>query len=252
MPDSRTKNLIVSTPDKFRRTRPLWSALAEMAEVKQEILGEGEFQDLRDLALRGDFGAYDRIIIDHNLRRMGCEYRQLRRIPKQIIFDFDFCQNYIPEVGCNGKLESVLKAVGAHRLIVSSVFIQTDLRAKGFDAEYSPKAYDSNVVRDLGLPRDIELGFIGRTKTRAYSLRRAMLARLEQNLALKILRTEENDEYNRTLNRIRIFISPDHGYHELMIKNFEAMAAGCVLVTSRLPEEELRYLGFSDLENVVL
>jgi glycosyltransferase involved in cell wall biosynthesis len=246
------KVLIASTPQKFRRTRLLWLALGKLAAVNHEVLGEGAYADLRDLARRCDFTGYDRVIIDHNLRRMGAEYRHLKRIPNPIIFDFDFCQNYIPEVGYNGKLESVLKAIGPHRIIVSSVFIQKDLQSKGFDAEYSPKAYDSNIVRDLGLPRDIELGFIGRTKTRAYSLRRALLARLEQDFGLKILRTEENDEYNQTLNRIQIFISPDHGYHELMIKNFEAMAAGCLLLTSRLPEEELRYLGFRDLENVVL
>ena len=246
------KVLIATTPQKLKRTKPLWSALARLAEVQIEVLGDGPYRDLRDLSKHRDFDACDRIIIDHNLRRMGSEYRHLKRIPRQILFDFDFCQNYIPEVGYNGRLESVLKTIDENRIVVSSVHIKRDLQAKGFDAEFSPKAYDPDFIRDLGGARDVELGFIGRTRTRAYSLRRAMLDRLTAAMDLKILRTAENEDYNRMLNRIQIFICPDHGYHELMIKNYEAMAAGCALVTSRPHPEEVDSLGFVDFENVVL
>ena len=54
------------------------------------------------------------------------------------------------------------------------------------------------------------------------------------------------------LNRIQIFINPDLGYNEIMIKNFEAMAAGCTLVAPEPPPEEVARLEWVDAENVVL
>jgi spore maturation protein CgeB len=39
--------------------------------------------------------------------------------------------------------------------------------------------------------------------------------------------------------------------HEYMAKNFEAMAAGCVLLTLPTSEEEAAILGFVDMETVV-
>ena len=222
------KILLASTPQKLRRTKHLWSEMGRLATVEHHILGTGEYEDLGDLAARADGAAFDRIIVDHNLRRMGGEYRHLSRIPNLVIFDFDFCQNYLPEAKCSGQLEAVLKTLNEHRIIVSSTFIRDDLRAKGFDAEYSSKAYDATLIHDLGLPRDVELGFIGRTQHRAYTRRKKLLERLQQDFELQVLRTEENDEYNHALNRIKIFVVPDLGYHELMIKNFEALAAGCL------------------------
>jgi hypothetical protein len=192
------------------------------------------------------------VIVDHNLRRMGAEYKQLRRIPGLVLFDFDFYINYLPGSECRGKLESVLKTLREHRIIVSGSFIKDDLCAKGFDAAFSPKGYDAFFVEDTGQVRDIELGFIGRSKHWIYELRRAMLKRLCADLGLQVLRTEENAEYNQALNRIRIFISPDLGYNEIMIKDFEAMAAGCLLVAPRPAPEELERLGWVDFENVVL
>jgi len=169
-----------------------------------------------------------------------------------VLFDFDFYINYLPDSECGGKLESVLKSLGPHRIIVSGSRIKDDLSAKGFDAAYSPKGYDAYFVEDLGKPRDIELGFVGRTKHWIYELRRQMLDRLQSEMGLKVLRTEENAEYNQALNRIQIFVSPDLGYDEIMIKDFEAMAAGCLLVAPRPPDEELARLGWVDFENVVL
>lgn len=246
------KVLIVSTPTKLKRTKHLWGELSRLTAVRHEILEQGAYSSLKDLADRCDFSSYDRTIIDNNLRRMGREYKELARIPGLVIFDFDFFSNYIPGTGVQGKLESVLKTLGPHRILVSSVTIKDDLKAKGFDAGYSPKGYDAFFVQDLALRRDIDCGFIGRSNHRAYDARRAMLQRLQSDLGLQVLRTEENEEYNRALNRIRIFINPDLGYNEVMIKNFEAMAAGCALVAPAPPPEEATRLGWVDSENVML
>jgi len=50
----------------------------------------------------------------------------------------------------------------------------------------------------------------------------------------------------------RFFVSADVGMGEYMIKNFEAMACGCVLLAFDQGEEENRALGFLDMNNVVL
>jgi glycosyltransferase involved in cell wall biosynthesis len=247
------KVLVVATPAKLKHTRHVWRALAKFSEVHHALLGEGQpWSGLRQLAVRHSFEAYDRVIVDHSLRRMGRHYRFLKRIPNLVLFECDFCQNYLPEGGCPGRLEAMLRTLNEHRVIVTSVYTRDKLIANGFDAAYCPKGYDSSQVYDLGSRRDIEIGFIGRTKHRAYSLRRAVLDRLSADVGLKSLRTEENSEYNQALNRIQIFVSPDLGYHELMIKNFEALAAGCVLVTARPEPAEVDQLGLVDFENVVM
>ncbi len=69
---------------------------------------------------------------------------------------------------------------------------------------------------------------------------------------MQLLRTEPGAAYNEMLNRIQFFISADQGLDEYMGKNFEAMAAGCVLCCFRQGGGEEEALGFVDLENVVL
>ncbi|HBO6101186.1 TPA: glycosyltransferase family 1 protein [Pseudomonas aeruginosa] len=53
-------------------------------------------------------------------------------------------------------------------------------------------------------------------------------------------------------DRIRFFVSADVGMGEYMIKNFEAMACGCVLLAYDQGERENEALGFRDMENIVL
>lgn len=247
------KVLIVATAAKLKHTQQIWQALSEMIEVHRVLVGKGQAcANLSELVARHSFAGYDRVIVDHSLRRTGRHHRALKRIPNLVIFECDFCQNYLPEGGCPGRLESMLKTLNEHRVFVTSIFIRDKLVANGFDAAYCPKGYDASRAHDLGLERDIELGFIGRTKHRAYALRRMILEKLRADFDLQTLRTEENEEYNKSLNRIKIFVCPDLGYRELMIKNFEALAAGCVLVTARPEPAEVQQLGLVDFENVVL
>ena len=114
-----------------------------------------------------------------------------------------------------------------------------------------PKGYDQTLLHDLGLARDIELGFVGSTGSVAYSGRKALLDELGGVENLLVTKTKSGEEYLRTLNRIRFFVSADVGMGEYMIKNFEAMACGCVLL-ARPGERENEALGFRDMENIVL
>jgi hypothetical protein len=103
------------------------------------------------------------------------------------------------------------------------------LRQEGFDAVFVPKGYDQTLLSDQGRERDIELAFVGSTNSVAYSGRKALLDELGQVENLVVTRTKSGEEYCDTLNRIRFFVSADVGMGEYMIKNFEAMACGCVL-----------------------
>lgn len=115
-----------------------------------------------------------------------------------------------------------------------------------------PKGYDQTLLHDLGLARDIELGFVGSTGSVAYSGRKALLDELGGVENLLVTKTKSGEEYLRTLNRIRFFVSADVGMGEYMIKNFEAMACGCVLLAYDQGERENEALGFRDMENIVL
>jgi len=79
-----------------------------------------------------------------------------------------------------------------------------------------------------------------------------LLDELAQVENLLVTRTKSGEEYCDTLNRIRFFVSADVGMGEYMIKNFEAMACGCVLLAYDQGAEENRALGLTDMHNVVL
>jgi glycosyltransferase involved in cell wall biosynthesis len=126
------------------------------------------------------------------------------------------------------------------------------LRDEGADALFVPKGYDERLLANQGVARDIEAAFLGSLKGSAYQERRRMLEAIAAQSGLLITRTESGEEYLGLLNRIRIFISADVGMGEYMIKNFEAMACGCVLLAWSQGEEEDSALGFEDGKNVML
>jgi glycosyltransferase involved in cell wall biosynthesis len=78
-----------------------------------------------------------------------------------------------------------------------------------------------------------------------------LLDELAQVEPLVVTRTKSGEEYCATLNRIRFFVSADVGMGEYMIKNFEAMACGCVLLAFDQGDAENQALGFKDMVNVV-
>jgi hypothetical protein len=100
--------------------------------------------------------------------------------------------------------------------------------------------------------RHIELGFVGSTQNAIYTERKALLEQLIAAAPIEVCQTKSGSEYVDKLNDIRIFVSADAGMGEYMIKNFEAMACGCLLFAFDQGEEENRAIGFRDLDNVVL
>ncbi|WP_067587658.1 glycosyltransferase family protein [Endozoicomonas ascidiicola] len=160
-------------------------------------------------------------------------------------------QNY-SDCKYKGVFSKHYKKIPWVRVLTSGYTVSKKLQSEGIDAVFVPKCYDDALVKNLKLERDVELGFIGSIKHKTYAKRKQLLDTLDREDNLFITRTKSGKEYVETLNRIKFFISADVGMGEYMIKNFEAMAAGCVLFSWNQGEQENRALGFKDMENVVL
>ena len=198
-----------------------------------------------------DVARYDRILF---FLRFKQEIRQvgfIRSVPNLVILEHDAYQNYI---ACKytGKFTEHYRMLPWARVICSGQIVSQRLREEGVDAVFVPKGYDQALLRDLECERDIELGFVGSTKSVAYSGRKALLDELARVENLVATRTKSGEDYLHVLNRIRFFVSADVGMGEYMIKNFEAMACGCVLFAYDQGEDENLALGFVDMENLVL
>ncbi|WP_110950995.1 glycosyltransferase family protein [Pseudomonas bohemica] len=197
-----------------------------------------------------DVTQYDRIVF---FLRFKQEIRQasfIRTVPNLVILEHDAYQNYIP-CKYTGKFSAHYRKLPWVRVLSSGFVVSERLRGEGFDAVFVPKGYDQTLLSDQGRERDIELAFVGSTNSVAYSGRKALLDELGQVEKLVVTRTKSGEEYCQTLNRIRFFVSADVGMGEYMIKNFEAMACGCVLFAYDQGEAENRALGLQDMHNVV-
>jgi glycosyltransferase involved in cell wall biosynthesis len=94
------------------------------------------------------------------------------------------------------------------------------------------------------------VAFLGSLKSTEYAQRKALLESLSRRTGMLVGRTKSGAEYLEMLNRVKIFVSADIGMNEFMIKNFEAMACGCVLLAWSQGEED-QLLGFRDMHNTV-
>jgi glycosyltransferase involved in cell wall biosynthesis len=175
-------------------------------------------------------------------------FRQLNNL---VFLEYDACQNYA-KVKNNGKFAKLYRAVPWARIIVSGHMLARRLRADGFDAVFVPKGFDDAQLKDLQRVRSIELGFIGSTNNSIYALRVKHLQQIAKREQLVLVRTSTAAEYLEKLNNIKFFVSADLGFSEYMLKNFEAMACGCVVFAYNHGAEESAALGLLDMENIVL
>ncbi|KJK19833.1 glycosyltransferase [Pseudomonas sp. NPDC087612] len=230
----------------------LYDGVAAHSDCDLRWLSSDEQRNLRRYFRREvDVDKYDRIVF---FLRFKQEIRQvgfIRTVPNLVILEHDAYQNYIP-CKYTGKFSAHYRQLPWARVISSGYMVSERLRQEGFDAEFVPKGYDQQLLADQGRERDIELAFVGSTNSVAYSGRKALLDELAQVENLLVTRTKSGEEYCDTLNRIRFFVSADVGMGEYMIKNFEAMACGCVLLAFDQGEAENRALGLKDMHNVVL
>jgi len=230
----------------------LYESIAARSSCDLRWLTKAEQSDLRRYFRdQVDVSRYDRILF---FLRFKQEIRQvgfIRTIPNLVILEHDAYQNYIPGKYQGAFSRHYCKMPGA-RVLNSSAAVTRRLVEEGVDAVFVSKGYDQTLLANRGVKRNIELGFVGSTKSGAYSGRKALLEQLARIEPLLITRTNSGEEYAATLNRIRYFVSADVGMGEYMIKNFEAMACGCVLFAYDQGPEENRALGLVDMENIVL
>jgi glycosyltransferase involved in cell wall biosynthesis len=229
----------------------LYEGIAAHCECDTRWLSSDEQRNLRGYFKREvDVTRYDRIVF---FLRFKQEIRQvgfIRTIPNLVILEHDAYQNYIP-CKYTGKFSAHYRRLPWVRVISSGHRVTERLSAEGFDAVFVPKGYDQALLQPQERERDIELAFVGSTNSVAYSGRKALLDELAQVEPLVVTRTKSGEEYCATLNRIRFFVSADVGMGEYMIKNFEAMACGCVLLAFDQGASENEALGFKDMVNVV-
>jgi glycosyltransferase involved in cell wall biosynthesis len=225
--------------------------IAAAGEGDIRRLNSAQQANLRNTFKDIDVNAYQRIVLFLRFKKEIRQRRFLRRLPRLVFLEHDAYQNYIP-----GKYQGVFSkhyaALPWVRVISSGFMVVDYLRAEGIDAVFVPKGYDQEAMANHGLPRDIELAFLGSIQNQAYDGRRSFLEALAEREQLLVTRTKSGDEYVETLNRIRFFVSADVGMGEYMIKNFEAMACGCVLFACDQGDAENAALGLRDMHNVVL
>lgn len=229
----------------------LYDGIAANCDCDIRWLSSDEQRNLRKYFRREvDVNCYDRIVFFLRFKQEIRQVSFIRTLPNLVILEHDAYQNYI-ECKYTGKFSAHYRQLPWARIISSGYVVTQRLREEGFDAVFVPKGYDQTLLHDLGIERDIELAFVGSTNSVAYSGRKALLDELASVEPLVVTRTKSGDEYRDTLNRIRFFVSADVGMGEYMIKNFEAMACGCVLLAFDQGEQENRALGLQDMHNVV-
>ncbi|HDZ57060.1 MAG TPA: glycosyltransferase family 1 protein [Pseudomonas xinjiangensis] len=230
----------------------LYEAVAANCECDTRRLTDSQQADLQTyFAEEVDVCAYDRIVLFLRFKKEIRQVAFIRSLPNLVILEHDAYQNYISGK-YQGRFSRHYRRLPWVRIISSGHTVSHQLREEGFDAVFVPKGYDQRILEDLGHVRDIELAFVGSTKHKAYVKRKELLEELASVENLSVTRTHSGQDYLTTLNRIRFFVSADVGMGEYMIKNFEAMACGCVLLAYDQGSAENDALGLEDMGNVVL
>ncbi|MDX1802649.1 MAG: glycosyltransferase [Alcanivorax sp.] len=194
---------------------------------------------------------YDRIMVILRSKKIMRQARFCRSIPNLVFLEHDAWQNYA-QGKYFGRFSRLYKKVPGARVISSGYCVSKRLKDEGVDCCFVSKGYDQELLADKGVKRDLQMAFVGSLENDIYKERKAFLSELVAHLPVKIMKTKSGGDYCDTLNRIKYFISADVGFREYMIKNFEAMACGCLLFAWNQGDEENGALGFSDMENVVL
>lgn len=230
----------------------LYEGVAANSDCDLRWLADCEQENLEEyFSKRVDVSHYDRILLFLRFKKEIKQVEFLRKIPNLVFLEHDAFQNYI-SCKYHGKFSAHYNQLPWVRMLVSGADVAHRLRNEGFDAVFVPKGFDEVFCRNLNRARDIRFGFVGSLKNKLYSKRREFLETLTKHAPIYIGSAPPGEPYVELLNRIRVFVSADIGFGEYMIKNFEAMACGCLLVAYNQGDFENRALGFRDMDNVVL
>jgi glycosyltransferase involved in cell wall biosynthesis len=255
-PATALQVLLLTSAQRMPNRDCVFDALAMRLNLQIMRLDKPAQRSLKNTLRAIDLTRFDRVLLDLPFKHVYRQARFLNRLPGLVIYEEDACQNYLSHSRWFGRFSQVYRRLTQTRIVVTGASVADKLSAEGFNVHFAAKVYDPAVVylepphHDIHA-RDIELGFIGRTASAAYSGRKQMLDALALVEPLQLVRTEPGDAYRHALNRIRFFVSADVGLDEYMAKNFEAMACGCVLLAWRQGVEEAR-IGLRENEHVLL
>jgi len=216
----------------------VYGALSRHIEIDVRRLNKDQQRNLKEYLRNVVLGGYERILLDLPFKNVYRQVSLLAGLRGLLIYEEDACQNYLATSQWCGVFSRFYKRLPGARIVVTGASVARRLRSEGFDVAFIPKGYDPHILFDEQKERDIELGFIGRTASKAYQGRKELLDNLSACEPLQLLRAEPGEHYRHALNRIRYFVSADVGLNEYMAKNFEAMASGCLLLAWRQGEEE--------------
>lgn len=193
---------------------------------------------------------------------------------RRCLLDHDIYANYASNLQTRGAWDRVFAANHFDVVITTGLRVRDRLVADGIDAVWIPKAYDPEAFFDLGGAR---AGWC--TFGTQYPARRAIGARLARTTHAVARVHAPYRELNAQLNRFAgcVICNLDGTFRfgrygrracdlagdrlvpllvrvggptEVMLKNFEAAAAGCAVVCDR--SEDVSALGFVDGESVIL
>lgn len=222
----------------------------EQCDVRR-LSPEQQF-NLRDyFAEHVDASAYDRIAFMIRFKKIREQTDFLQTIENLVFIEFDNWMNYA-KVKHAGEFSRMYRAVPWCKIVATGHVVAQKLIAEGFDATFTAKCYDDTMLQNLHRERSIEIGFVGSTNNSAYKERVKLLEQISARVSVDVDFVEDHAAYAEKLNSIRFFLTPDKGFGEYMIKAFEAMGCGCILLTYDQGADENRALGFEDMVNVVL
>jgi glycosyltransferase involved in cell wall biosynthesis len=231
----------------------LFTGLSAVFAVTVEKIAHRLIDDLLLIFEELNITDYDLVLLDIPHKYLRQHPKALQRYQQKIvIYQEDLCQNYMPDSPWHGEFTEFYKQFDDISIISTGSTVVKLYKKEGGIADFLPKGFDSNIISQQNISRDIELGFIGTLSSNVYVDRYNTLRYINRYSNLQCFRTSPGKEYNDSLNRISTFFSADIGIGEYMAKNFEAMAAGCLLIAYRQGNGEEEALGFKDGENILL
>jgi glycosyltransferase involved in cell wall biosynthesis len=245
--------LIISHLDRSPIIDSLFIGLSHTFSTTIEKIPHRLIVDLEKIIEEFNARNYDLILLDIPHKYLRRHLKTLLSYQKKIvIYEEDLCQNYMSDSPWYKEFTEFYKKFDDIKIISTGSTVVKRLQKDGVFAHFLPKGFDSNIISMQNIVRDIDLGFIGSFSSDAYVDRYNTLRYIDRHSNLQCLRTSPGKEYNDTLNCITAFFSADINIGEYMAKNFEAMAAGCLLIAYCQGNGEEEALGFKDGENILL
>jgi hypothetical protein len=249
----RPSLLIISTLKRRPIIDGLFNGLSDSFQLRFEKIDTRNFANFSAIARTFTFESHDHILIDLPHRYLRKQAKHIKPfVDRLYIYEEDACQNFMPDSSWYGDFSYLYRQLPGIKIIHTGHHISKQLANENVNSFFIPKGFDSNLIYQQDKLRDIPLAFIGTFLSNTYHERYRLISYMQNHSGLKVLRTNPGKEYCDTLNRIQTFFSADCGIGEYMAKNFEAMAAGCLLIAYQQGCGEEEALGLKHKENVLL